>query len=98
MSWSNSDTIFLVAMLVLAFGLWYFIRLDKKSKEKRMKEIRKNRIVIFSTLTKDEFEDLKGVLDFGEVSDQELSLIKEDDEKIYVSDQVKEKNKRKEDC
>ena len=79
MSWSNSDTIFLVAMLVLAFGLWYFIRLDKKSKERRMKEIRKNRIVIFSTLTKDEFEDLKGVLDFGEVSDQELSLIKDED-------------------
>ena len=79
MSWSNSDTIFLVAMLVLAFGLWYFIRLDKKSKERRMKEIRKNRIAIFSTLTKDEFEDLKGVLDFGEVSDQELSLIKDED-------------------
>lgn len=67
--------LFIIIAIVILFCLLKYLK--NKQKREHNAELRKNRTIIFGSMTKAQFEDSKDILDFGNVTEEELSLLKD---------------------
>ena len=72
---SDYYLLFVIIAIVILF-CWLKYLKDKQKREHNA-ELRKNRIAIFSSMTKEEFENSKKILDYGNVTTEELRLLKD---------------------
>ena len=76
------ETILIFLLLFLFVGIAvFYVYLDDKRRNERMVKVRTHRIIIFSTMTKEEFETNKDLFDFEQVGEEEFSLLKKNKKK-----------------